>query len=426
MKLREETTFLQRTNTVNRQIAAMDALASQSQASQSQASQIQADQIQPSAAVDKALTGFESWRKLNLVYLVFVPLPLFIQSNRNISAWLATFVAIAVFLPIYWQHYAQKCDAALRSALLMALIGLALQIFQPGGASIVVYALAALGLHQKPRKAILVSAALLSATVLLSIARGYHWMSVLPLVLIAFAVLMGAIFGRREILRNAELRISRDEVVRHARNAERERISRDLHDLLGHTLSVIALKSELARKLMARDVDAAVLEIAEVERIARDSLAQVREAVTGMRTTEFSAELANARVTLLSAGLAVQLDIAFIALAPAQAQAFGLVLREAVTNILRHAKAHAVEIQLQQAAQIVLIVRDDGHGTPPTPGNGISGMRERLRALGGDLRIDSNTASAGTALFAYLPCVKQTAQALADSKSSQHLSAEAA
>ena len=412
---------------MNRQIATLDELSSQTRPDEVDSMQNPTEQILPSLAFDSAPTSFESWRKLNLVYLVFVPLPLFIQSNRNISAWLATILAIAVFLPIYWQHYAQKCDAALRSALLMALIGLALQIFQPGGASIVVYALAALGLHQKPRKAIVYSATLLSATVLLSIARGYHWMSVLPLVLIAFAVLMGAIFGRREILRNTELRVSRDEVVRHARNAERERISRDLHDLLGHTLSVIALKSELARKLMGRDIDAAVLEIAEVERIARDSLAQVREAVTGMRTTEFSAELANARVTLLSAGLAVRLDMAFITLTPAQAHAFGLVLREAVTNILRHAKARAVEIQLLEEEQIVLIVRDDGHGALPIPGNGITGMRERLRALGGDLRIDSNTLSPGIALFACLPCAKNKAQALADAgKTSHSLTAKAA
>lgn len=404
---------------MNRQIAQPEKPPSQSQSSQ----------IKLSDAAESTISGFESWRKLNLVYLVFVPLPLLIQSNSSISAWLATLLAIAVFLPIYWQHYAQKSDAALHSALLMALIGFALQIFQPGGASIVVYAMAALGLHQKPRKAILLSVALLSVMVLLSIARGYHWMNILPLTLIAFAVLMGAIFGRREILHNAQLRVSRDEVVRHARNAERERISRDLHDLLGHTLSVIALKSELARKLITRDVDAAAREIAEVERIARDSLMQVREAVTGMRTTEFSAELANARVTLLSAGLTVHVDVAHFSLAPAQAQAFSLVLREAVTNILRHANAHAVEIQLRQAEQMVLSVRDDGHGAPPIAGNGIAGMRERLRALGGDLRIDSNgdTARVGTTLFACLPYTKQAEPTAADSgKSGDVLQAEAA
>ena len=417
MNLREEKKFLQRTKVVDRQLAALDKPASPTQSSH----------LQASVAADTAMTGFESWRKLNLVYLVFVPLPLLIQSHWDISAWLATFLAIAVFLPIYWQHYTQTCEAALRSALLMALIGFALQMYQPGGASIVVYALAALGLHQRPRKAVLLGSALLCALVLLSLMRGYHWLNVVPLVLIAYSVLMGAIFGRREILRNAELRASRDEVARHARIAERERISRDLHDLLGHTLSVIALKSELARKLIARDVDAAVLEIAEVERIARDSLTQVREAVTGMRTTEFSAELANARVTLLGAGLAVQVDVAYFTLAPAQAQAFGLVLREAVTNILRHAKAQAVEIQLRQAEQIVLIVRDDGRGASLIPGNGISGMRERLRALGGDLRIDSNDVSVGTALFAYLPCAKQVGPELVDAgKSGEHLTAEAA
>ena len=383
---------------------------------------------QTSAGVNSVMTGFESWRKLNLIYLVFVPLPLLIQSSRGISAWLATILAIVAFLPIYWRHYEQTCDAAFRSALLMALIGFLLQIYQPGGASIVVYAMAALGLHQAPRKAILWSVGLLVAMVLLSVARGYHWLNIFPLTLISISVLFGAIFGRHEIQRNAELLVSRDEVARHARNAERERISRDLHDLLGHTLSVIALKSELARKLIVRDVDAAILEIAEVERIARDSLTQVREAVTGMRTTEFSAELANARVTLLSAGLKVHLDIAPFSLAPAQAQAFGLVLREAVTNILRHAKAGAVEIQFKQgeqmnvqysaeAKQIVLRVHDDGIGASAVAGNGISGMRERLRALGGDLRIDSqNEKSNGTTLYACIPSSAAIAPKASDSE----------
>ncbi len=348
----------------------------------------------------------QPWRKLNLIYLVFVFLPLLMPLDLAPSKWALTILAILLFLPVYWRSFVQKPADALRSALFIALIGFALIFVHAGGGSFIVYAMATLGFHQAPRKALLVGLSLQAIMLLLFVSLGYHLFAFLPLLVISMAMISGAIFGRREMLRNAELHQSRDEVVRHAKNAERERISRDLHDLLGHTLSVIAMKSELARKLAPRDLAAAIGEISEVERISRDALAQVREAVTGMRTTEFSAELASARVTLMSAGVAVQIDEAALSLTVPEtyAQVLGLALREAITNVLRHAQASRVEIALKQTdTHWQLRVQDDGVGIGPRPpGNGLSGMQARLSCVGGGLQL-SAAQNGGTLLLAQLP-----------------------
>jgi two-component system, NarL family, sensor histidine kinase DesK len=364
----------------------------------------------PQALASEQEIAIRPWRKLNLIYLCFVFFPLIISADPHWLAWATSIAAVALFLPIYWRSYLQSGKAALSSALLIALIGFALMLINPGGGSFIVYAMATLGFHQPSKKALQLGAVLLAASVLMTVGLGYSWYGVLPQILIGVSVLMGAVFGRREWLRNAELRLSRTELERHARNAERERISRDLHDLLGHTLSVIALKCELARKLAHQDVASSVQEIAEVERIARDALVQVREAVTGMRATDFSAELASARVTLMSAGIEVVLgqnDLPI--LTPPQAQALAMVLREALTNILRHANASRVDLLWQQNDALEFQINDNGKGMnnieKSDGGNGIAGMRERLTTLHGSLVISSQPGK-GTTVLARLPIVQ--------------------
>ena len=355
---------------------------------------------------DPLSAASQPWRKLNLIYLAFVFLPLLMAPDFNPLKWALTISAVLLFLPIYWRSYVQKPSDALRSALLIALIGFAVIFVHAGGGSFIVYAMATLGFHQKPRTALLVGLGLQAIMAVIFTTLGYPFVAFLPLLVISLAMIFGAIFGRREMLRNAELHLSRDEVVRHAKNAERERISRDLHDLLGHTLSVIAMKSELARKLAPRDLAAALLEIGDVERITRDALAQVREAVTGMRATEFSSELANARVTLMSAGIAVQIDAdALSAPVPeSDVQALSLALREAITNVLRHAGASRVEITLNQTdTHWQLRIQDDGVGIGTNvSGNGLNGMKERLRSVGGDVQL-AQVPGGGTLLLAQLP-----------------------
>ncbi|HEY1178226.1 MAG TPA: histidine kinase [Phytomonospora sp.] len=184
----------------------------------------------------------------------------------------------------------------------------------------------------------------------------------------------------------AELNATREELARKAVDRERERFSRDLHDLLGHTLSVIVVKAEVIRRVLPGDPGAAAVHASDVEEIGRRALGEVREAVTGYRDADVSRELDRARVALDAAG--IELRVAQDGEVPRDVDVlFGWVVREAVTNVVRHSGAHLCTITLTSgASSAVLTVADDGYGGEPSPGGGgIRGLRERAEALGGEL-----------------------------------------
>ncbi|MBB3228948.1 two-component system sensor histidine kinase DesK [Luteibacter sp. Sphag1AF] len=205
-----------------------------------------------------------------------------------------------------------------------------------------------------------------------------------------------------------ELRLSQAEVRRLATVTERERIGRDLHDLLGHTLSLITLKSELARRLALADPERARQEMEEVERVARHTLAEVRAAVTGLRVGDLRAEVTSARLMLEASGISfvAQLPDAIV-LADTTQAALSLVVREAITNIHRHSRATAANISVTREDNVMYVrIIDNGCGGVAAHGNGISGMRERVRALGGTLRMES-PARKGTSIDIVVPVVAQ-------------------
>jgi two-component system sensor histidine kinase DesK len=202
---------------------------------------------------------------------------------------------------------------------------------------------------------------------------------------------------------DAALKLSHDEVRRLAATAERERIGRDLHDLLGHTLSLITLKLELARKLAGRDPARSQRELEEAERVARHALAEVRSAVTGIRSADLAAELASARLLLESAHVHLVYDAPPQDLPPDVERSLALVLREAVTNVARHAQATRTRIAFAREGRTVqLCVEDDGRGGIGADGNGLAGMRDRVRALGGTLSIGP-AAARGTQVLVRVP-----------------------
>lgn len=217
------------------------------------------------------------------------------------------------------------------------------------------------------------------------------------------AIAVGAanlVVGQR-MRANQRLNLAHEEIAHLAKVAERERIARDLHDVLGHTLSVVVLKSELAGKLMDRNPGRARKEIAEVEQIARAALGEVRQAIRGYRAEGFTAELEHAKVVLEAAGIALDSPRQVPALRAAEETVLSLIVREAVTNIVRHARASQCSVRLSaEAGCTSLLIEDDGIGGVRQEGNGLRGMRERVESLGGVLQIDS---ARGTQLRIEIP-----------------------
>ncbi|WP_306327366.1 sensor histidine kinase [Streptomyces venezuelae] len=193
-----------------------------------------------------------------------------------------------------------------------------------------------------------------------------------------------------------ELRGTREELARTAVEKERLRFSRDLHDLLGHTLSVIVVKSEVVRRLAPRDLDAALAQVADIESVGRQALTEIREAVTGYREGSLATELDRARDALSSAGIEPVVRRSGPLLEPQTEALLSWVVRESATNAVRHSGAAHCEITLSATADRVrLTVTDDGRGAASTgtPGSGLRGLRERVAAAGGTL--DSGPAPRG-------------------------------
>ena len=188
-----------------------------------------------------------------------------------------------------------------------------------------------------------------------------------------------------------ELHTARRELARMAVIEERERLSRDLHDLLGQTLSMITLKSELARHLVTEEPERCTRELSEIERVARQTLREVREAVAGYRQPNLSSELKGARQLLEAAGIDAQIDPIQEALPPAVDAALAWTVREGVTNVIRHSHARQCRIHLTlMNGTVCAEVLSDGdrreqRESPVSRGLGLNGLRERVSALGGHM-----------------------------------------
>nr|WP_306986545.1 histidine kinase [Streptomyces canus] len=213
--------------------------------------------------------------------------------------------------------------------------------------------------------------------------------------LLLLVLLIGfAMTGVRQLVRTTvQLRQARATVAQLAANEERLRLARDLHDLLGHSLSLITLKSELAGRMLPAHPDKAAQQVADIEQVSRQALVDVREAVTGYRRARLAAELAGAQVALTAAGVTAALpaepDLTGV---PEESEsALAWALREAVTNVVRHSGARGCTVELRHrqtldGPKLELTVEDDGSGGAGNgPGNGLTGLTERLEKAGGTL-----------------------------------------
>jgi two-component system sensor histidine kinase DesK len=228
-----------------------------------------------------------------------------------------------------------------------------------------------------------------------------------------------AIFGfgnfafAQQVRTNSLLERANSEIERLSQEAERERIARDLHDLLGHTLTVITVKLDLARRLLSHDSDRARNEIVEAEQTARNALAEVREAVSGYRAEGLDAEIDRARRSLRSADVKLITTLAPVNLSSRQVNILCLALREGVTNIVRYAHATVCHVALvEMDGTLYLKIEDNGRGGQIREGNGLRGMRERLQSVAGAVKVTS-LANGGTSLELTLPLEKEPAAQLA-------------
>ncbi len=364
--------------------------------------------------------GLGWWPVANLAYLGFLFMPLLFGMHTGFgrdarAAWGTTFVSMALFLPLYLVGYRRLSEGrvVLRAVIGMAALSYAVMPFNSFANTYLIYAVTLVAFVDRPLWWKLVAIVAMQGLFLAEVL----WLRYPPFVfgvtlVVGCSAFFGTHFFQQSRARQAALQLSHAEVRRLAATAERERIGRDLHDLLGHTLSLVALKSDLAARWLDRgETESARRELDELGRVARDSLAQVRRAVTGIRAADLVAELTAARVLLEAEGVRVDHAVAEAALPPAQETALALCLREAATNIHRHARARHVRIALSVAdGHWRLVVEDDGRGGAIRPGNGVDGMRERLQALGGSLRIES-APRRGTRLQAELPQWQRVADA---------------
>lgn len=344
-----------------------------------------------------------------LIYMVPVTASLF-ASHPSPPRLIGSLVGAAVFIAIYaWTawHNAQKVVGAAPLATgedsppalwlpVIAMLALSIALTEVNGVAwgaLFIYTCAAAAGRLPTRQAL----GLLAGVILLSLT--YAWRIHLPasialanLLTIGFAGIttIAMVFA---VTTSRHWREEREELARFASvTEERLRIARDLHDLLGRSLSLIALKSDLAQQLIPIAPERASAEVADIERAAREALREVRETVAGYRTPTLAAELHEARTTLAAAGIAYSAtcDERAVEELPRRAEAaFSWAVREGVTNVVRHSHARRCDIRLGRLdGEMLLEIDDDGAGgqSPDAvqpPGNGLRGLGERVAAAGG-------------------------------------------
>ena len=342
------------------------------------------------------------WLMLVWTFWIFATPVLFTGTEFQNWMW-PTFTSFALFLVMFHRVYYRDRTQVVWNAIGIAVLGFVVTPFNPGAQGYLISACAFLAFHGTSREA---ARNMIIVLVLYSVEwqwLGFGWITLASAILVGFAVGFMNINFARKHERDAELMLSHDEIRRLAAVAERERIGRDLHDLLGHTLSLITLKSELANRLFDRDPIAARREIAEVETVARDALTQVRRAVTGIRAAGIAAELASARLLLESNGVRLTYELADIQLPSDVETALAMTVREAVTNVQRHARATTASVLLHaENRQLRLEIADNGRGSDIVPGNGLTGMRERLATIDAEVRVESQRGQ-GTTVRVTMP-----------------------
>jgi two-component system sensor histidine kinase DesK len=334
---------------------------------------------------------------LGLVFLIY-PIRAVLASDptsvRVLFALGGAVLFVGIFLWLMWMHeplpsaVAEPFEVRKRRAAIAFLAVLAVALNLALGAEwrvLFFHVNVAAGVMLPTRDAYAAIAGLAVLTLALGITSGMAWL-VLPTV----AIGLWATAFVRQVAAVAELRAAREEIARLAVAEERLRFARDLHDLLGHSLSLITLKSELAGRLLPSAPERAAAEVRDIEGVARKALRDVREAVAGYRRPTLDGELSRAREMLEAAEVSCRIENHAGALPSATDAVLAWAVREGVTNVIRHSHAGYCEIRItREGEEVRAEISDDGRGSSPesngvATGSGLSGLAERVETSGGD------------------------------------------
>jgi len=328
-----------------------------------------------------------SW--VYLINLIFYLIPLI---TVRFATWQYLSMAAALLLFILCYFWAYRCRSRDMHWPIIGMTTVAVLItpVNPGSISMFAYAGFFIAFAYPFKRYLLLIAAMVSLLLLLNWQLDIKWPYFITMgVPIVIAVSLFGRIERARLRQQVAEQQSADEIKQLAAMVERERIARDLHDILGHTLSSIALKADLAQKLLARNNAAdATTQLNELSQIARDALSQVRQSVSGFKHQGLTAEVGKLLARLRDAGFAAELIGEIPSLTTRQESAIILALTELVTNVIRHSRgAHCTLQFTKQADSWQICLSDDGNVDALREGNGLSGLRERLAALGGSLAI---------------------------------------
>ena len=340
---------------------------------------------------------------LGLLFLIG-PISDLASSSDSAAQKAAIAVVLAAFVAVYlavWPPAPPLVRTGLnptRAALVLlaALGALTLVLGAPDSFALLFwYVVAAAGLALPAREALIVTGVTAGSVAIGLAATGSDSSTVAAYTvsLVAVGAIMASLGSTTRA--NRKLREAREELARLAVAEERSRIARDLHDLLGHTLSLIALKTELAAKLVASDASRARRELEEVQKVTRQALSEVREAVQGYRRPALADELEGARSALSAAGIDCRIDGSAQELPDEIESALAWAVREATTNIVRHSGARTCAISLSTGdGNVALQIDDDGVRAPGASQNGagLAGLAERARRLDGTLEAGARPA----------------------------------
>jgi two-component system sensor histidine kinase DesK len=358
-----------------------------------------------SQVTEKGARGGETsrWtaRIFVLVWLVYLAYPLSdLFSRREPPVQVGTqllgtvlFVTVYIWVVLietpFWKETGERKTKRHRVAVgVLSVLAVTFNlVYGSDWAGLFVYASVAAGISLPSREARGVIAGLAVLTVFSGFASGLRWTEVGQIVLLVGGIGFGQVLWARLFATVRELRAARAEIARLAVAEERLRFARDLHDLLGHSLSLITVKSEVAGRLLSKDPARAAAEVRDIEEISRRALGEVREAVSGYRRLSFDAELENARGMLESADVFCEIERR--GPIPEDAEdILGWVVREGATNVVRHSRARRCEITVGCEGRVAFVeVCDDGRGgsVVGTSGSGLCGLAERVEGRGGSL-----------------------------------------